>query len=45
MLRGLGLRVLSLGLRNPVLNFNNIVELNTGMDPRFKIQGSTEKFP
>ena len=43
--------ILSLGSR-PVLKFNDIVEVpyrvlnfNTGRDPRFKIQGSTEKFP
>ena len=34
-----------MGLRNPVVNLNNIVELNTGLDPRFNIQGSREKFP
>ena len=43
MLRGLGLRVYGLGMRNPILNFKNIIELNTGLDPRFKIQGFTEK--
>ena len=32
-----------LGLRNPVLNVKKIIELNTGLDPSFKIQGS--KFP
>ena len=44
MLRGLGFRVQDLGLLNPVFNFSNMIELNTGLDPRLQIQGSTEKF-
>ena len=43
MVRGLGFRLakpsIGIEVQYSVLNFN------TGLDPRFKIQGSREKFP
>ena len=40
MLRSLGLRVFGLGLKQPSIEVQyRVLNFNTGLDPRFKIQG------
>ena len=40
MLRGLGLRVFVLGLKQPSIEVQyRVLNFNTGLDPRFKISG------
>ena len=40
MLRGLGLRVFGLGLKQPSIEVRyRVLNFNTGLDPRFKISG------
>ena len=40
MLRGLGLRVFGLGLKQPSIEVQyRVLNFNTGLDPRFKISG------
>ena len=40
MLRGLGLRVFGLGLKQPTIEVQyRVLNFNTGLDPRFKISG------
>ena len=46
MLGGVGLSVFGLGFKQPSIEVQyRVLNFNTGLDPRFKIQGSTEKFP
>ena len=45
MLRGLGLRVLGLGLKQPSIEVQcRVLNFNTGLDPRLKIQDFRETF-
>ena len=40
MLRGLGLRVFDLGMKQPGIEVQyRVLSFNTGLDPRFKISG------
>ena len=45
MLRGLGLKVVGLGLKQPSIEFQyRVLNFNTGLDLRFKIQDLRETF-